>query len=119
MGGPPVLSLSAHDDMASSMPEPERYKLEQDYTLADILEHSEYKGKTHLSYEYDYGDSWEHDITVLGKADRSLRNELGGIEQKAFCVAGEGHPCAEDVGSYPVPMPWRRWTTLNDIVSPQ
>jgi hypothetical protein len=102
MGGPSVLNLAADNDMASSMPDPERYKLEKDYTLADVLEHPEYKGKTYLSYEYDHGDSWEHDITVLGRADPALRNELGGIKQKAFCVAGEGHPCAEDVGSYPV-----------------
>ena len=108
MGGPSVLSLSSNNLLADSMPDPERYKLETDYTLADILEHPEYKGRTDLSYEYDHGDSWEHDVTVLGRADPALRNALGGVPHKAFCVAGEGHPCAEDVGSYPVSYPCHR-----------
>ena len=102
MGGPSVLSLAPDAFMADSMPEPERYKLENDYTLADVLEHPEYKGKIYISYEYDHGDSWTHHIIVLGRSDPALRNELGGIEQKTFCIAGEGHACAEDVGSYPV-----------------
>lgn len=106
MGGPSVLVLSQNTIMASVMPNPERYRLDKDYTLADVLEHPEYKDKTYLSYEYDHGDSWEHEITVLGKAAPTLRNDLGGITQKAFCLAGEGHPCAEDVGSYPVSS-WR------------
>ena len=108
-GGPSVLSLSRHNDLADSMPDPERYRLEHDYTLADILEHPEYKGKTYLTYEYDHGDSWEHEIIVLGRADPALRNALGGVPHKAFCVAGEGHPCAEDVGSYP------GWEDLKDL----
>jgi hypothetical protein len=102
MGGPPVLNLSPDDSMADAMSDPGRYRLEQDYTLADILEHPEYKGKIDLTYEYDHGDSWGHDITVLGRADPALRGAMGGIPQKVYCIAGEGHPCAEDVGSYPV-----------------
>lgn len=104
MGGPSVLSLSSVNLMGDAMSDSERYKLEQDYTLANILEHPEYKSKTDLTYEYDHGDSWEHDITVLGRADSTLRHAMGGIEQKVYCIAGEGHPCAEDVGSYPVSL---------------
>ena len=102
MGGPSVLQLSSDNSIADRMSDPERYKLESDYTLADVLEHPEYKCKTELSYEYDHGDSWEHDIIVLGRADSNLRNALGGVPHKAFCIAGEGHPCAEDAGSYSV-----------------
>ena len=108
-GGPSVLSLTMHVDPADSMPGSERYRLEHDYTLADILEHPEYKGKTYLTYEYDYGDSWQHEIIVLGRADPTLRNALGGVPHKAFCIAGEGHPCAEDAGSYP------GWEDLKDL----
>ena len=102
MGGPSVLNLSPDDSMADAMSDPGRYRLEQDYTLADILEHPEYKGKIDLTYEYDHGDSWGHDITVLGRAGPALRSAMGGIPQKVYCIAGEGHPCAEDAGSYPV-----------------
>lgn len=42
-----------------------------------------------LRYEYDFGDRWEKDCVVLGRAPFG----------QFCCVDGEGHPVAEDVGS--------------------
>lgn len=42
-----------------------------------------------LIYQYDFGNSWEHLITVIGRGDKS---------ESFFCVDGEGHRCAEDAG---------------------
>jgi len=58
-------------------------------------------GKVEVSYEYDHGDSWDHKITFLGKADSNLRKNMQiPAEEKmpVFCLGGEGHPCAEDSG---------------------
>ena len=42
-----------------------------------------------MVYEYDFGDGWEHQITVVGR-DAPTRSFV--------CLAGSGHPAAEDVG---------------------
>lgn len=85
-------------------------KEEAKYSLADILDKAEYKGRTRLTYEYDMGDSWEHQICVLGRADDHLGKTLGVNEfnQKLICVTGEGHACAEDCGGPP------GWEDLKD-----
>ena len=55
-----------------------------------------------ITYEYDMGDSWEHQIILMGRADARLHRTLG-VEGDApvICLSGEGHPCAEDCGSAP------------------
>ena len=40
---------------------------EADWTLADVYEKPEWKDKVSLTYEYDMGDSWEHNICLLGR----------------------------------------------------
>lgn len=40
-------------------------------------------------YTYDFGDNWEHYLTVEGRADPTDR---------FICLSGSGHPVAEDVG---------------------
>jgi hypothetical protein len=40
---------------------------------------------------YDFGDCWTHAITVIG---------LTGHSTTFSCIAGEGHPCAEDAGGF-------------------
>jgi hypothetical protein len=55
--------------------------------LGKILE--QYKGAP-IEYEYDFGDSWEHSITVIGRAPAT---------EVFVCTGGEGHGVAEDVGS--------------------
>lgn len=47
-----------------------------------------------LIYQYDFGDSWEHLISVIGRGDKL---------EFFFCVDGEGHGCAEDAGG---PINW-------------
>ncbi|KAM7212212.1 plasmid p 4b orf-3 family protein, partial [Rhypophila decipiens] len=42
-----------------------------------------------LMYEYDFGDGWEHDITLVNRAPAT---------KKFVCVSGTGHEVAEDVG---------------------
>jgi hypothetical protein len=87
------------DDMAFANPDPEKIKKESDYTLADIYNGEEYKGKVKVSYEYDHGDSWDHAIALLGRADPIMRRQMNiPDELQAVCLGGEGHPCAEDSG---------------------
>ena len=64
--------------------------------LRDVLDKPEYRDKP-MEYEYDFGDCWEHAISLEGRG-----------EGTAFfaCVDGEGHYVAEDVGS------WRGWNEL-------
>lgn len=58
--------------------------------LYEVLEKPEYKGKK-MTYLYDYGDCWEHDIEVLGTAP---------VAGKIRCIDGEGHYVAEDAGCF-------------------
>ncbi|KAL9023989.1 MAG: hypothetical protein Q9196_006837 [Gyalolechia fulgens] len=85
---------------------------ENKWTLRDVLERKEWNGQTvtsvadmHLIYEYDMGDSWVHQINVLGRADKGMHTALTGFPpekaQQVLCIAGQGHPCAEDCGSMP------------------
>ena len=92
---------------------------EADYTLQDVFsrdifsreafENTEWKAskvkpkmELGLEYEYDHGDSWTHNITLLGRADPGLHRMAGGPNAPAvLCFGGEGHPCAEDCGSAP------------------
>jgi hypothetical protein len=57
------------------------------------LDESQYALKhlpNHFAYLYDFGDSWEHDVEVLGS---------GG--ETPGCVSGEGNCPPEDVGGVP------------------
>jgi hypothetical protein len=55
--------------------------------LGKVLE--QYKGAP-IEYEYDFGDCWEHEITMVGRAAAT---------EVFVCTGGEGHGVAEDVGS--------------------
>ncbi|KAL8860191.1 MAG: hypothetical protein Q9178_003455 [Gyalolechia marmorata] len=85
---------------------------EKDWTLRDVFERKEWEtedgskisGQIQVRYEYDMGDSWDHQIVLLGRAEKGLHNVLGGGGEdtpKVLCIGGEGHPCAEDCGSEP------------------
>ena len=107
----PVLSLlsaSTMDDIMGIEPKPQD---EGNWTLADVFEKTEWangkKGKLGdgtltLQYEYDMGDSWEHEIMLLGRAQPGLHRSFGlQSEANVLCLDGQGHPCAEDCGSEP------------------
>lgn len=60
-----------------------------DTLFSEILEISQ-QGAAIIEYQYDINDGWNHRIEYVGRAVEST--------ETAICVAGEGHPCAEDVG---------------------
>jgi len=62
-----LLSLLHDDDLEDMYSNPERIKKDSNYTLADIYDGEEYRGKIEVFYEYDHGDNWDHDITFLGR----------------------------------------------------
>ena len=107
--GDTLLTLQSSPYDIGIEPEPEQ---EANYSLADVYDKEEWKGKTlSLMYEYDMGDSWEHQIILLGRADAQLGqamriNETTG--QRIVVLSGEGHGCAEDCGSTP------GWENLKD-----
>jgi len=63
-------------------------------TLRDVFDDPRYRGVP-MEYEYDFGDCWEHALEVVGRDDDASRVGMGAF----VCVDGEGHACAEDVGS--------------------
>lgn len=50
-----------------------------------------------IVYTYDFGDHWEHDLTILGREDAT---------RDFICLDGSGHYVAEDVGGV------RGWESL-------
>lgn len=65
---------------------------ETDVALSDVL-HSKAK---HLSYEYDFGDSWDHRITL----EKTLPL-IGDHDAGVLCLAGENACPPEDCGGIP------------------
>ena len=114
-----VLNLQAGGDDGMDFGTRPAPQDENEWTLRDALEKKEWDGdnvaspaEIKLLYRYDMGDDWEHQINFLGRADRGLHSALTGLPgekaQKVLCIAGEGHPCAEDCGS------GSRWQGLKD-----
>ncbi|KAL9034377.1 MAG: hypothetical protein Q9214_007070 [Letrouitia sp. 1 TL-2023] len=100
----PVLLLQRHAKDAPDYGPDLKMQEETLFKLSDVLEKEEWKGKVSITYEYDMGDGWQHEIAVLGRADAGLHAMLGAPEEeevKVLCLAGEGHPCAEDSGGEP------------------
>lgn len=64
--------------MTDMMPKdnPELYQDATQWSLANFFDDEKYAGKTELCYEYDYGDSWEHDIVLLGREEPGMRKIL-------------------------------------------
>ncbi|KAI5359292.1 hypothetical protein Slin14017_G101940 [Septoria linicola] len=59
--------------------------------LFEVLDKPAYKGQK-LTYLYDYGDCWRHDISVVGTAAAT---------RKIKRINGGGHYVAEDAGCFP------------------
>ncbi|KAL8767605.1 MAG: hypothetical protein Q9209_005935 [Squamulea sp. 1 TL-2023] len=113
-------TLDGDDDDLGFWPKPQN---EKKWTLRDVFEREEWEkedgkkikvsnkpgAQLHLRYEYDIGDGWDHQINLLGRAEKNLHDVLGGPGAPAIlCLGGEGHPCAEDCGSEP------GWEDLKD-----
>ncbi|KAL7628322.1 hypothetical protein AAE478_002522 [Parahypoxylon ruwenzoriense] len=67
-------------------------KKSDDYKLYQLFDNPKYQGQsstTIIIYTYDFGDNWEHYLTIEGRADAT--NDF-------VCLGGSGHPVAEDVG---------------------
>ncbi len=89
------MSLLINDEDADVYPHPERIKKMSDYKLSDIYDGDEYRGKVAAVYTYDHGDTWEHDIAFLGRADPSLRKVMHiPDELEVVCLGGEVSPSA-------------------------
>ena len=96
----PDSCLSIHVDLDDLMEEPrEDDKAEIDVTLADVYEKPEWKDRVAIEYEYDLGDGWEHRLSLLGRANPGMNAQFGApSDVKVICLAGQGHPAAEDAG---------------------
>ncbi|KAK4442279.1 plasmid p 4b orf-3 family protein [Podospora aff. communis PSN243] len=66
------------------------------WKLWQLFDDAKYQGHK-MVYTYDFGDNWEHFMTVTGRAD---------VTEDFVCLDGTGHYVAEDVGS------WRGWEEL-------
>jgi hypothetical protein len=67
------------DDSMRNMYEedkPDLFKNSAECTLADFYDSDEFRGKVELSYEYDHGDGWDHEIAFLGRADPTMRKPM-------------------------------------------
>lgn len=74
-------------------------KAESEVTLADVCEKPEWKDRAVIDYEYDHGDSWNHHLTLPGRATPGTNAQFGAPDHvKILCLNGQGHPAAEDVG---------------------
>lgn len=74
-----------HNDMRRHAQTPERKSSK--VRLYQVLEKPQYKGKP-FEYEYDFGDCWRHEITLVGREP---------ARDFFLCKDGEGHYVAEDV----------------------
>lgn len=85
-GSPPVMP-GDEDDMPDGQLDP------GDITLAEILT----KLKAKVTYIYDFGDSWEHDIVV----EKVLSLAPGYPTPAVRCLAGARAAPPEDIGGFP------------------
>ena len=85
-GSPPVMPGS-EDDMPEWQQDP------REVTLAEVLSAPKQK----LTYVYDFGDSWEHDIVV----EKVLPLAEGHPTPAVRCLAGARAAPPEDIGGFP------------------
>ncbi|EFX04803.1 hypothetical protein CMQ_1731 [Grosmannia clavigera kw1407] len=68
------------------------------YKIYQLFDNVQFQGRE-IVYTYDFGDNWEHYLTVTGRADPT---------DDFVCLGGSGHGVAEDVGSF------RGWEQLKE-----
>ncbi|KAL2066418.1 hypothetical protein VTL71DRAFT_2489 [Oculimacula yallundae] len=103
-----IMYIQSDDEDADMVAHP--VKIADEMPLSRIYDAKKYKGKVQMLYEYDLGAGWEHQITLLGRADPSLVRAMQvsnlrvttGVEHsnqaKVMCLSGEGGPLKEDCG---------------------
>lgn len=80
--------LRMKDDIFASFSRAIKHDITQ-YTLSDVLSE---KGKR-IRFDYDFGDSWEHDVWIKGE-----REYADGEKPVIMCVKGQGACPPEDCG---------------------
>ncbi|KAH9907212.1 plasmid pRiA4b ORF-3-like protein-domain-containing protein [Xylariomycetidae sp. FL2044] len=65
-------------------------KKANEYKLYQLFDNPRYRDRD-IIYTYDFGDNWEHHISIIGRAPFSPGYK---------CLDGIGHGVAEDVGGY-------------------
>jgi Plasmid pRiA4b ORF-3-like protein len=60
--------------------------------LCDVFDLVKYRDKF-IEYCYDFGDNWEHSVTLVGRAEEGASNGV------IVCLDGGGGSVAEDCGS--------------------
>ncbi|KAF5120876.1 hypothetical protein E5D57_013212 [Metarhizium anisopliae] len=68
------------------------------YKLFQLFDDTQFQN-LEIVYTYDFGDKWEHSLTIIGRED-ATRNFV--------CLDGSGHYVAEDVGGV------RGWESLKE-----
>ena len=91
-----------HIIMADEFFDPERDSYgvdtvqDKDVTLQDVYEKPELRGKAKVSYTYDLGDNWTHDLALIGRAAPDQNAQMKAPDEiSVMCLAGEGHPLKE------------------------
>ena len=66
---------------------------DKDVTLRDVYEKPEFNGKAKISYTYDLGEIWTHDLALIGRAVPDQNAQMKAPDEiSVICLAGEGHP---------------------------
>ena len=64
---------------------------DQRYSLRDIYEMPELKGKARIVYTYDSNNDWQHDFALIGRACPDMCAQMGQPEGPyVSCLGGEG-----------------------------
>ncbi len=86
-------------------PSPVKNHDSRDYTVGDLLS----RKRSWIDYEYDFGDSWEHRVTVA-----DTRKYVKGEERKVELIAGANACPPEDCGGV-----WGYEELLESLKRPQ
>jgi hypothetical protein len=71
--------------MRSCFPEEAgRFKDATNSKLSDVFGNDDFRGKVDINYEYDHGDSRDHQIVVMGAEMEGFRTAITGTVEREF-----------------------------------